>query len=172
MMRSLRLPLLAAAALVLLVVAAPRPAGAVQWKHWNEGMEAAKRSGKPVLVDVYTDWCGWCRRMDADVYARRDVSDYLESHFVTIRLNAESNEPVAWQGQSRTARGLSNTLGVSGYPTTVFFTSDAEKLANAPGYIPADRFLLLLRYVGDGAMAKGTSFDDFVKQSKGEKPNP
>lgn len=157
---------LVSALFALLLVAVP--AEAVQWKRWNEGLEAARRTGRPVLVDVYTDWCGWCRRMDADVYARPDVGEYLEGHFVLVKLNAESSEATPWQGQKQTARTLSNAFGVSGFPTTVFLDSEGQRLVNVPGYIPAERFLLLLRYIGDGHMARNVGWDDYVKQTKPE----
>jgi thioredoxin-related protein len=157
----------AAFAAMVVLAAGARPALAVDWKHWNEGLAAAGRTGRPVIVDVYTDWCGWCRRMDNEVYARPEVSEYLEKHFVTIRLNAESNEPTTWQGTTRTAKALAAKFDVSGYPTTIFLTSEGEHLANAPGYIKADRFMLLLRFVGDGHMARHESWDDFMKQEQG-----
>lgn len=153
------------AALVVLFVATP--ARAVQWKTWNPGLEAARAAGKPVLVDVYTDWCGWCKRMDRDVYARADVNAYLSSHFVTVKLNAEGGELASYQGRNYSGRSLAAAFGIDGYPTTVFLSATGDRLVNVPGYVEPERFLLLLRYVGDGHMARNEKWDDYVKQSKG-----
>src|SRR5205823_14061772 len=123
-------------------------------------------SGRPVLVDVYTDWCGWCRRMERDVYARSDVRDYLAKRFVTVKLNAESESAAQYEGEATTARALASRFRVTGYPTTIFLKADGQHLVNVPGYVPADRFLLLLRYIGDGALDRGQSFDDFQKSAQ------
>lgn len=157
-------------ALVLLVsavvLASPRAAGAeVAWRSWDAGLAAAQSSRRPVLVDVYTDWCGWCKRMDADVYSRADVSGYLAAHFVTVRLNAESDTAILYKGQRLTGRSAAAEFNVSGFPTTIFLTSKGDHLVNVPGYITADRFLLLLRYIGDGHMDRGETWDDYVKAS-------
>jgi thioredoxin-related protein len=142
------------------------PAAAFQWKAWNPGLEAARASGKPVIVDVYTDWCGWCKRMDRDVYARADVKEYLSSHFVTVKLNAEGGELATYQGKNFSGRTLAAEFGIDGYPTTVFLSATGERLVNVPGYIEPERFLLLLRYIGDGHMARSENWDDYVKRSK------
>lgn len=162
----MRLPTL----LLLTALAVPcvaTPARAVQWKAWNPGLEAARASGKPVLVDVYTDWCGWCKRMDRDVYARQDVNAYLSSHFVTVKLNAEGGELAAYQGRNYSGRSLAAAFGIDGYPTTVFLSATGDRLVNVPGYVEPERFLALLRYIGDGHMARGEKWDDYMKQSKG-----
>ena len=166
-----RLPRIATLlSLVLLVTmlfaAAPTVAAAeVGWRSWDAGLADAQRSQRPVLVDVYTDWCGWCKRMDADVYARTDVARYLAAHFVTIRLNAESATAVSYKNNRYTGRTLASAFGVSGYPTTLFLTATGEHLTNVPGYLPADRFLLLLRFIGDGHMDRGETWDDYVKSA-------
>jgi len=154
------LPLLAA-------LLAAAPARALDWQSWNAGLRAARATGRPVLVDVYTDWCGWCKRMDRDVYSRSDIDGYLHSHFVIVRLNAESMEAESWRGHSYSARALASTFEVSGYPTTIFFTSEGERLVNLPGYVEPDRFLLLLRYIGDGHLARNEPWDDYVKSAQG-----
>src|SRR5512141_1409648 len=87
------------------------------WRGWDAGLAEAGRTGRPVLVDVYTDWCGWCKRMDRDVYARSDVSEYLNAHFVMVRLNAESDERVNYAGRVLTGRTLAGGFQVTGYPT-------------------------------------------------------
>lgn len=140
-------------------------AGAAEWKGWNAGLAAAASSGRPVVVDVYTDWCRWCRQMDREVYGRADIARYLDEKFVTIRLNAESAEPVAYRGRNLTARSLALSFDVSGYPTTIFLTSDGDHLVNVPGYVEPGRFLLLLRYVGDGHMDRGVKWDEYVKRA-------
>jgi thioredoxin-related protein len=162
----MRLPRLVVPA-VLLATLAAAPAGAAEWKNWNAGMKAAQASGRYVLVDVYTDWCGWCRRMDRDVYARAEVDRYLSSHFVTVKLNAESGELATHKGRNYSARSLAASFDVSGYPTTIFLTPEGDRLVNVPGYIEPERFLLLLRYIGDGHMARNESWEEFSRQARG-----
>jgi thioredoxin-related protein len=144
-------------------------ARAVDWKAWNAGLSSAASSSRPVIVDVYTDWCRWCRQMDRDVYARPDVQAYLDAHFVTVKLNAESSAPVSYQGRTLTARSLASSFDVSGYPTTIFLAANGEHLVNVPGYVEPGRFLLLLRYIGDGHLDRGVTWDEYVKKV-GAKP--
>ena len=133
------------------------------WRTWNTGMKEAGSSGRIVLVDVYTDWCGWCKRLDADVYSRSEVRRYLAQHFVTIRLNAESGAPASYEGQPFTERSLAGRFRVNSYPTTIFLRPNGDHMVNVPGYVPADRFLLLLRYIGDGHADRGEPFEEFCR---------
>ena len=143
----------------------PASAEAVAWRGWNDGLAAASGSGKPVIVDVYTDWCGWCKRMDRDVYARAEVSSYLNQHFVMVRLNAESNERVTYEGRSMAARSLAGGFQVTGYPTTIFLRPTGEHLVNVPGYLPLEKFMKLVRFIGDGHMDKGESWEEYSRAS-------
>ena len=138
---------------------------ATQWAAWDPGLAKAKAQGRYVLVDVYTDWCGWCKRMDSDVYARADVSGYLADKFVSIKLDAESEEVVHHQGHTMSATELARAFGVTGYPATLFLTPDGKLVTSLPGYLPPDRFLLVLRYIGDGHMERGVSFEDYEAQA-------
>jgi thioredoxin-related protein len=153
----------------LALFAAPLGAdgGETHWTAWDAGLHQAAESKRPVLVDVYTDWCGWCKRMDHDVYSRADVREYLDHHFVTVRLNAESPETANYDGKLYTGRTLAMRFGVSGYPTTIFLRANGEHLVNVPGYVKADEFLTLLRYIGDGHMDRGESFETFQKGAGG-----
>jgi thioredoxin-related protein len=134
------------------------------WRSWDEGLRESASSRRPVVVDVYTDWCGWCKRMDRDVYARADVRDYLDKRFVSIKLNAESRANGTYEGKTQTSRALAQRFGVNGYPTTVFLKQGGDHLVNVSGYIPAERFLKILRFIGDGHMDRGTSWEDYEKQ--------
>jgi thioredoxin-related protein len=146
-----------------LFCAPPARAAGVSWRGWNAGLAAAASSGKPVIVDVYTDWCGWCKRMDRDVYAREDVIAYLNQHFVLVRLNAESNERVRYQDRDLTGRSLSGGFKVTGYPTTIFLRASGEHMVNVPGYLAPDKFMQLVRYIGDGDMDRGVSWEDYSR---------
>jgi thioredoxin-related protein len=138
-------------------------AAPVAWRGWNEGLAAAAGGSKPVIVVVYTDWCGWCKRMDHDVYSKAEVSDYLNHHFVMVRLNAESAERVSYAGKSMTARALAGGFQVTGYPTMIFLKPDGTHMVNVPGYVPADRFMKLVRFIGDGHMDRGESWEEYSR---------
>jgi len=158
--------LLAMLLLPLVVATAPAAPGAgPRWLEWNAGLKQAAASHRPVLVDVYTDWCGWCKRMDRDVYARPEIRDLLAQRFVTVKLDAESSDPATYEGREQNGRALAARFRVSGYPTTVFLRENGEHMVNVPGYVPADRFILLLRYIGDGHLERGESFEAFVRDA-------
>ena len=164
-MKRALLPALGALAVTLFLLpslAAADPA----WRPWDAGLREAAAAGRPVLVDVYTDWCGWCKRMDRDVYARADVQNYLARRFVTVKLDAESNATARYEGRTYTLRTLAARFGVTGYPTTLFLGVKGNYLGNSPGYMPPQDFLLQLRFVGDGHAERGESFEDFLRAAK------
>jgi thioredoxin-related protein len=163
-----------ALALLLLIAAVPGRAHAqarqIQWLDWDAGMELARRSGRPVLVDVYTDWCGWCKRMDRDVYAKPEVREYLSSRFVTIKLDAEAPDPARYEDRNYTSITLAERFKVTSYPTTIFLKSNGQHTINVPGYVPAERFLMVLRYIGEGHLDRGVDWDTFNRKQMNPRP--
>lgn len=142
---------------------AARPAATPTWRKWDAGLAEARKTGRPVLVDVYTDWCGWCKRMDRDVYARPEMIDYLTRNWVVVRINAEANTPAHYQGHETTEAQIADQFGINSYPTTVMLKPTGDHLVNVPGYLPAADFKTVLRFIAEGHMERGEAFDEFKK---------
>jgi len=134
-----------------------------QWKKFNEGIAEAKKSGKKILVDVYTDWCSWCKKMDASTYPDKKVSEYLAKNYVIIKLNAEGNEKISYQGQSISPAEFAQGMGVNGYPATVFLKSNGEPITMLPGYAEPDRFVHVLSFIGENHYEK-KKFADYLME--------
>lgn len=134
-----------------------------QWKKFNEGMSEAKKSGKKILVDVYTDWCKWCKEMDKKTYADKNISAYLNKNFVIIKLNAEGNEKLRYQGKAISPQEFAQGMGVDGYPATVFLQSDGNPITLLPGYSTPDQFIHVLSFIGENHYLK-KKFPDYLAQ--------
>ena len=126
----------------------PPAADNIAWKPYGEAISSAKESGKKVIVDVYTDWCGWCKKMDKEVYAKEKIKETLEKYFEPVKLDAESKTSHQVDGKAVTERQIAKSFGVTGYPTTLFLDSDGEPITKVPGYIKEDMFVKLLEYIG------------------------
>ncbi|MDH7515841.1 MAG: DUF255 domain-containing protein [Bacteroidota bacterium] len=137
----------------------------VAWKKYAEGREAARANGKKVLIDVYTTWCGWCRKMDREVYADSAVALYLDQHFVSVKLNAESAETHEADGEKRTEKAIAAAYGISSYPATVFLLPDGTPLTKVPGFIPRETFLHMLEYIATDAY-KTTGWNAFLASKR------
>ncbi|HVP38126.1 MAG TPA: thioredoxin fold domain-containing protein [Candidatus Saccharimonadales bacterium] len=156
-------PLLAAGAALSVLCAPAAPVQAadppkaevLKWVSYNEAVKLAAASKKPILVDVFTTWCGWCKRMDATTYKDPRVVEDLNQDFVLVKLNAESDRAVTYKKEALTEERLAREVfGVTGFPTTVFVRHDQEVISPLPGYVPAAEFHTILRFIGTGAYEK------------------
>lgn len=132
------------------------------WKSFDEGSILAAQQKKKLLVDVYTDWCSWCTKMDKEVYPNKQVAKVLQSHFVAVKLDAESNKKLKYQGSTMSEREFASLVGVTGYPTTLFFDENMKPISSLPGYLNVETFVNILTFVGENHY-KNTSYNDYLK---------
>jgi thioredoxin-related protein len=129
-----------------------------------DAQKLAKDNNKKVLVDVYTVWCGYCRKMAAETYPSAKVKNAVDDYFYTVRLNAESDRKIIFNGETFTEAELASAFGVSSFPTTLFIDTDGEPLGLQPGFMDANIFSQLLAFIGSNAF-KTQTFEDFAKLS-------
>ncbi len=153
--------------LALVAVALNLQAGekSLKWFSFNDGLAEAKRTNRKVLVDVYTDWCGWCKRMDSQTYVSGDVAGYLQKRYVVIKLNAESDRTLTYKGQQYTERELAAAFGIEGYPSTLFLRADGEPITIYPGFADAKLFMNVLSFIAEDHYLT-TKFQDYVAGRK------
>ncbi len=69
---------------------------------FEDALAKAKSEDKILIVDVYTDWCGWCKKMDKEAYSNQDVKDLIAGSFVFVKLNAEGTGKIKYNGKTYT----------------------------------------------------------------------
>ena len=127
-----------------------KKADELKWYTFDEGYTLAQKKGKIMLVDVYTDWCGWCKRMDRDTYAKSEIIGLINQDYVAIKFNPELNGIYTFEGKKYSGDQLSAVLSnnqLSGYPTTIFYYPKDKKRNVVGGYYDAGRFKGVLENV-------------------------
>jgi thioredoxin-related protein len=98
---------------------------AISWlNNFDSAIKAAQDSGKPIMADFYTDWCGWCKKLDSETYSD-DTVNTLSNSFVCVKINGDID------------RELVTKYNVRGYPTIVFFDSNGNLTTTHVGYASA-----------------------------------
>ncbi len=138
----------------------------IEWFTFDKGLELAQKQKKLLVIDIYTDWCHWCKVMDKDTYGNSAVVAFARQNVIMAKLNAETNERFKFKGASYSGRELSMMFGVTGFPTTAFMNEKGELIAKVPGFIPADRFSLILKFLVGRWYEKNMTFDEFVKKEQ------
>jgi thioredoxin-related protein len=133
------------------------------WKPFDKGLKDAAALKKYAFVDVYTDWCGYCKMMESTTLKAKPVLAELEKNFVSIKFNAESEDQVTWKGKKITMRDLSMSWGVEGFPTLLFLNPKGEIIGSFSSYAEADLMINLLKYISSGARERKVSFEEFLK---------
>lgn len=101
--------------------ASETPGTGIMWYSYEEGMKIAQEQNKPVMIDVYTDWCKYCKELDRVVYTDPDVIN-LADKFVCIKFNADKRRDLATKYNSPTP-----TNPRPGVPAIVFLRSDGTE---------------------------------------------
>lgn len=133
----------------------------VEWLSWEEAIDKVESDNTPkkIFVDVYTDWCGWCKKMDKDTFANPEVAAYMRDKFYMVKLDGEGKEDIDYNGRTfkfvEAGRRGYHELAAAllqnrfSYPTGVFLNEKQQLLSPVPGYQGPDNFLKVARYFGD-----------------------
>jgi thioredoxin-related protein len=132
----------------------PSGSPAIRWLSFEEAVALHAVEPKKLFIDVYTDWCGWCKRMDKTTFVDSAVASELGGHFYAVKLNAERKDTVRFRDQVFAFRpeykthelALALLNGKPGYPTFVFLNESLGMIAPVPGYRQAGDMATLLRY--------------------------
>ncbi len=131
--------------------------GQLNWLSIEQAQTLENPNGKKFLIDVYTDWCGWCKVMDKKTFTDPKVKDYLAENFYVVKFNAEQKETVSFLGEqyeyTKGGRRGVNKLAIKflsgrlGYPTLVFLDENLEKINAVPGYKKPDQLIEVLKEI-------------------------
>lgn len=129
-----------------------------QSNDFEKALAKAKIYDKKIIVDVYTDWCGWCVKMDKEIYSNKEVKELIKENFVFVKLDAEGTGRVKYNGKEYTESDLAAYFEAADYPTTVFlepegkvieYKYDKVTMKNLPGYFKAADFIKMLEFIKD-----------------------
>lgn len=144
----------------------------VKWYSIEEAIQLTLKEPRVLVIDVYTDWCGWCKRMDATTFSDPDIVAMLNSQFYPVKLDAEGKRDIVIGDHTYkyVASGSSGyhevaaivTRGRLSYPTISYVDEKGRLIGASPGYKTPDQLKVYLDYYADGNY-KTQSFEEFVQ---------
>lgn len=162
----------------------------IKWISMQEAIDKNKTEPRKIVVDVYTDWCGWCKRMDATTFVSPDVVSFINANYWAVKFDAEGNDKVTYKGQeyinlppvvTSDGRSKKNTHplavkllnGRMSYPSLVYLDDSSNVIAPVGGYRDANGLMPFLVYFAENLhqYADLQQFtDDFAKAYGGPVP--
>lgn len=165
---------------IAMILVGPKPfaaaqGAAVKWMTFEEAVQKSKVEKRKIFIDVYTDWCGWCKVMDKNTFHDPQVAKLLNEKFYAVKFNAEQRADVVFNGTTFkfipygdrgthqfAAALLNNQLS---YPTVVFLDEDFRMIAPLPGYRQAPEFHKIAAFIG-GDYYKTQKLEEWEAQYK------
>ena len=146
------------------------PKEKINWITVGEAQEMFRTTPKPIIIDLYTNWCYWCKVMDKKTYNNKNVISYINKHFYAVKVNAETKETIEWSNKNYFYNpqnkmndfALYTTNGQLGFPTTIIFSQLQKEPAAIPGYMAPKEMESILKYFGEG-FYKTQNFMEFSK---------
>ncbi len=153
----------------------------IKWYSFEEALaKNAQFPKKKILVDVYTDWCGWCKKMDATTFSNPVIIDYINEYYYAVKLNAERKDSLILDGKlfinpnptaNRSTHQIADMLlnNRMSYPSYAFLDESGRSITVVPGYVEAAGFEPILHYFGDNQYLK-LAWEAYQKQFVGKIP--
>ena len=157
--------------ILLLIAFSSSYAQKVKWYSFEEAVELNKTKPKKILIDVYTDWCGWCKKMDQNTFSHPVIAEYINKNFYAVKFDAESKEAIKFKEITYTNKGTgtrsTHELAVAllngrmSYPSIAYMDENNQLITAIPGYYDAQKIEPLLNFISKGLYKTGQSFQDY-----------
>jgi thioredoxin-related protein len=136
----------------------------LNWLSYDQALVKSNVEDIPILIYFYSENCGWCRKLEDETFTNQQVQELMSQYFSIVRINSSSNELIVHNGEKITERQLSEQIyQVRGNPTTWFLSKDRERIAPLSGFVEADVFVHILRYIKD-ARYKEYTFPEYMEK--------
>ncbi|MEO6813094.1 MAG: DUF255 domain-containing protein [Ginsengibacter sp.] len=145
----------------------------INWLTIEELNLKLNQEPRPVFIDLYTDWCYWCKVMDKKTYNNPKVTAYINDHFYALKLNAETKDNIKWNSKEYKFNvsnkvndfALYITNGQMEFPTMVIFPDVQKVPASIPGFMDPKEIEPILKYFGEGKY-NTQNYEEFSKTFK------
>ncbi len=150
----------------------------INWVSIEEAEKLVKQNPKKIFVDVYTDWCGWCKRMDANTFSHPEIVKYINDNFYAVKLDAEQEAPITFRGQEyinenpgqrRSSHNFARALlqGKMSYPSVAFFDEELNLITAIPGYREPKQFEPVLVFFSEDHFLTQPDLNEFIEGFEG-----
>ncbi len=136
----------------------------VNWITWQEAVALSQKQKKKILLDVYTQWCQWCERMDKATFQDPDIAHYINENFYAVKFDAETKEELTYKNKvykfMRSGKHGYNELAVVflgerlSFPSLVFLDEDLNLIQSIPGFRNPFEFEQIASYFASNAYKK------------------
>jgi len=131
----------------------------IKWVSFEEALDLHIKENKKLFVDVYTDWCSWCKKMDKTTFMNPVIVEYINRNYLPVKFDAEQKESIQFKGREYTfvrqgRKGYHElaaaiTRGQLSYPTYVFLDEELNVIQPVPGYQDELTLEYILNYFGE-----------------------
>ena len=139
---------------------APLPTS-IPFGTFNETLARAAAEKKYVMLDFSTDWCKWCKVLDAKTYTDTAVIRLAVRSFCCAKVDPEKEGRYSYKGKSYDGPGIQSLFHIEGFPTNVFMDSGGNVVGQISGYFPPEKFIRILAFIANGEH-KTKSLDEYI----------
>lgn len=159
----------------LLPLAGAAQQAQVRWMSIEEALKASEKNPRKILIDMYTDWCGWCHKMDRDTFGDSTIAKYISQNYYAVKMNAETQPDFSYKGRTfklLTAAGksmnefvLAVTNNRPSYPSIAYLDEQGNVLTVVPGYQKPENLHPILQFLKEDKF-KTMKFEEFVSRQQ------
>ena len=114
---------------------------------WQKVKERASAENKYIFIDVFTTWCGPCKRMDKDVYTDEKVCEFFNKNFIAVKLQTDRTEKDDEYVQKwyNYAESILNDYLIDAFPSFLFFSPEGDLVDMSEGFKTPEEFMDLAK---------------------------